>query len=519
MQKKIDCKTIQIYDLYYSPMEQEVDTPILSDSEIDELSDSSYELSNHFFDDIMSLLLSSREPKEPFIDTLTDDEIIDMTSTVYELTDEYIHEHILDMLDPQFHNRMIDYITVNLFELWSDAELCSHGEDDDDPEDDYADVREFISNIIDDYFIMSQNWDSRVPIRSDSISSTCINNKDMNHKILNIRAIPQPSQRTPEWYEFRHGLITASNLYKVFGSDALRNSLIYEKCLPLKEDRDCIGSTHVNTMSPMHWGQKYEPVSVMLYEKLYKSKVEEFGCIQHPQYSYIGASPDGIITDSSSERYGRMLEIKNIVNRDITVPSKAYWVQMQIQMETCDLDKCDFIETRFKEYDDEDTFYTEDNNKHRGVILYFIERVSIGGCSKNDDNESGYPLAQQYSGEPKYVYMPLDIELTKDSIDEWIETTRSKMRRSWSLYTTIYWYLDEISCILVERNRLWFKRAQPQIEETWNTILKERETGYEHRAAKKKIVKLEVVKGEDGSDSKQIKNLPVMGGVCLVKLE
>jgi hypothetical protein len=258
----------------------------------------------------------------------------------------------------------------------------------------------------------------------------------------------------------------------------------------------------------------------MLYENIYKSKVEDFGCIQHPQYSYIGASPDGIITDPSSERYGRMLEIKNIVNRDITVPSKPYWVQMQIQMETCNLDKCDFLETRFKEYDDEDAFYAAESDKRKGVILYFIERVSIGGCSNsNEKNETGYSLAQQYSGAPKYVYMPLEIELTKESIDEWIETTRTKMRRSWSLYTTIYWYLDELSCILVERNRLWFKRAQPQIEETWNTILKERETGYEHRAAKKKIVKLEVVNGEDGSDSKQIKNLPVMGGVCLVKLE
>jgi hypothetical protein len=66
---------------------------------------------------------------------------------------------------------------------------------------------------------------------------------------------------------------------------------------------------------------------------------------------------------------------------------------------------------------------------------------------------------------------------------------------------------------------MWFKHAQPKIDEIWKIIVAERETGYEHRAAKKKIVKLEVVNGDGENDSKQIKNLPILGGVCLVKLE
>ena len=45
-----------------------------------------------------------------------------------------------------------------------------------------------------------------------------------------------------------------------------------------------------------------------------------------------------------------MLEIKNIVNREINgIPKKEYWIQMQLQMEVCDLGECDFLETRFKE--------------------------------------------------------------------------------------------------------------------------------------------------------------------------
>ena len=162
---------------------------------------------------------------------------------------------------------------------------------------------------------------------------------------------------------------------------------------------------------------------------------------------------------------------------------------MQLQMESCDLNYCDFLETQFKQYENEELFYN-DETKTKGVILHFIERISIGGgvSTSSNTNEiemtSGYQLAQQTSGAPKYIYMPFDIELTKDAIDKWIETTRNKIRRSWSLYSTDYWYLEKQSCVLVERNKQWIESAIPLIEDTWNIILKERETGYEHRAPK-----------------------------------
>ena len=40
---------------------------------------------------------------------------------------------------------------------------------------------------------------------------------------------------------------------------------------------------------------------------------------------------------------GRMLEVKNMYNRDINgIPKEEYWIQMQIQLETCNLECCDF---------------------------------------------------------------------------------------------------------------------------------------------------------------------------------
>jgi len=300
----------------------------------------------------------------------------------------------------------------------------------------------------------------------------------------------------------------------------------------------------------MHWGQRFEPVSQMIYQAMYNTKIQEFGCIRHRNHAFIGASPDGVNVDPESERYGRMLEIKNPVNRELTgIPKPEYWVQMQGQMEVCDLDECDFLETVFKEYDSEEAFYkvsgTEtdckgiqripdrneslcdcdrkgiqripDRNEslldsdpeYRGVILYFVQRISMGEIS----------CLSNVVDAPHYEYMPLNTPLDKDTIDTWIAETRLRLRRNWSLYQTIYWYLEDYSCITVPRNKEWFNAALPKIQETWTIIERERVDGFEHRAAKKRILKTEVVHGTDTSGSQFIKNMPITNSVCLVKLD
>ena len=46
--------------------------------------------------------------------------------------------------------------------------------------------------------------------------------------------------------------------------------------------------------------------------------------------------------------------------------------------------------------------------------------------------------------------------------------------------------MHDYSCVLVPRNKQWFAAIKPDIEEIWNTILKERKTGYDHRKPKSK---------------------------------
>ena len=56
--------------------------------------------------------------------------------------------------------------------------------------------------------------------------------RKLEKQINVLRNIPQPQQRTDEWYTSRHNMITASSGWKIFGTPSSVNQLIYEKCKP-----------------------------------------------------------------------------------------------------------------------------------------------------------------------------------------------------------------------------------------------------------------------------------------------
>jgi len=285
----------------------------------------------------------------------------------------------------------------------------------------------------------------------------------MTEKINILKNKPQPEQKTNEWYEFRHNCLTASSIWKAFASESSKNQLIYDKCKPF----DINKFSKVSTETPMHWGNKYEPVSIMFYEKHYNTKVHDYGCIPHDKYPFLAASPDGINDCPLSNRYGRMLEIKNIVNREINgVPKFEYWIQMQVQMEVCNLNECDFLETRFVEYETREDFESDGSfcrsemHDLKGIIMYFVK-----------------------DEKPLYEYAPL--EITCEEFEEWQDKIMEKHKDIMWL-RNIYWKLDEVSCVLVLRNKKWFNSAIPIIQTIWDTIKKEKDIGFEHRAPKKR---------------------------------
>jgi len=484
-----------------------------------------HELSS--LDNMLDSLIFEDEVIPNIFDETNASELIE--SALY-LMEDYMNENPTAISEPDFEEEFLEDIK-ELFYIQFEEEILEN----EWVEDDLNDLLEeafkiFIGTFYPERSISNNSnnsnnsilSDSELQIHYDGYKDTTNNenqidknvkNKIIFDKIEHIKQKPQPTQRTDEWYTFRHNLITASNAYKAFESQSTINQLIYEKCQPLKKSNDVgdkntntimTASTMVNINTPFHWGQKYEPLSVMLYEYLYNTTVADFGCIKHDNYHFLGASPDGINVDVNSDRFGRMLEIKNIVNREINgIPKKEYWIQMQLQMEVCDLDECDFLETKFVEYESANQFFKElelelqpepGQENHvkvldkKGVIIYF-HNIS--------------------EAKPFYVYKPLNI-VKIDDILKWEEDTIELYQSQQYNMTYIksnYWKLEKLSCVLVLRNKSWFKNNIQAIENVWNIIEKERITGYEHRAPnKKQKIKLDIIPNN-------------AGGICLIKLD
>lgn len=428
-----------------------------------------------FFNDLPELtdIIDFIEPENEMNENT--DQIVE---SCYELIDQYLIDNPTAISDPDFEEILLEDLTELLLIQMDD--LTNQEEDD---------LTDMIEYAMETYFEI-------VPPRSyqDTIILHKPEIKGLQKQLDYLKSKPQPVQRTPDWYTFRHNLITASNAYKAFENQNVQNQLIYEKCQPLiKNTTTELVVNQVNINTTLHWGQKYEPLSVMIYEYMYKTTVDDFGCIQHDTYSFLGASPDGINVDTQSDRFGRMLEIKNIVNREIDgIPKKEYWIQMQLQMETCNLDECDFLETKFVEYEDVEK-YMEDGdfsrtpqNQQKGVIMYFANT----------------------EGNPVYKYMPLNIK-TIDEYTRWEQDLIDNLGLTW--ISNYYWKLDIISCVLVPRNKQWFQTNVQELQNIWNIILKERDGDYSHRAPMKRQVKPK-------ENNEHVLTMTVEQEECLIKL-
>lgn len=362
------------------------------------------------------------------------------------IIDCYVQVNLIDYYKENFHTYLFDTIL-----LFLDYYILSYFNIDDDT---IIDVVEFsIDLYFNSIFIPRQN-------------SFLNQNQEIEPIIEHISQKPQPIQRSFEWYAFRHHIITASSASKAFGTQANINELICSKCSELNMNKY---KPSLNTDGAMHWGVKYEPISVQYYEYINNTKISEYGCITHDTISYLAASPDGINTIPNHPLYGRMLEIKNPYTRQISgIPKDEYWIQCQLQMEVCGLNYCDFLETKFIEYESEEdfnkdgTFLKSDDNKFKGIIMYFTNGESF-----------------------LYEYLPF-----QSSYEEYLKWEEEMMEKHnndmW--IKTIFWKLDIISCVLIERNKEWLNVALKQLDIVWNIIQEEKDNGkWMDRLPKKRI--------------------------------
>tara|TARA_B100000925_G_C21987344_1_gene465127 strand:- start:787 stop:1911 length:1125 start_codon:yes stop_codon:yes gene_type:complete len=310
-----------------------------------------------------------------------------------------------------------------------------------------------IKNVdnIDDYII--ENIYKNLIISCEyNISRDFIRNrlqkiKSYKKQLKEINKIPIIVQRSDEWFNIRKNLITASDMAQAlnkgkFGSQ--KEFLIKKINNLLNNNNKYVQSDNIALV----WGVKYEEVANMVYMRRNDIKVYEYGLIKHPTISCFGASPDGI------SELGVMLEIKCPFRRVIngTIPEQ-YWMQIQGQLEVCDLEECDYLECKISEYKSEKEFL---DDTHEDNIL------------TKDLNEKGIIFDYKENNETKYIYSKLD--MTTEELLEWKRDTIVEFDISVN-YNITYWRLDKYLCNRVYRDKEFFEENIKKLQYLWDKII------------------------------------------------
>jgi len=323
--------------------------------------------------------------------------------------------------------------------------------------------------------------------------------KNIIVKMEKLKSLKLPEQRSEEWYKIREGVLTASSLADAIGEGhfSTREELLLQKCG---------GPRGEVPFEIVEWGVMYEPVATTFYEKLNNLTVLEFGLVPHPEFKIFGASPDGICdVDSPSDYIGRMLEIKCPPKRNFTneVP-RHYWMQMQGQLESCDLEECDFLQVKFIEYFNE-TDYIED---------IYLENDIIKEGYSNNNLPKGLLIAfirNNLEGNPTIKYEYGEFYSSYEDLKKWSETIINKYKEDGYQYDIIkfnWWKIERYECTLVGRDREWWLSVQPKILDFWEDVLHYRKIGIQEILDKKeerktKRIKLKTEKKEKKETKKK----------------
>ena len=248
-------------------------------------------------------------------------------------------------------------------------------------------------------------------------------------------------QRTTEWFAVRGEMLTASEIVKACAdaTPAMKHEIIMSKLIPRSSEGSGARS--------LIWGTRFEQIAKDIY--CFENagiQIVDTTCVPHPDYSFLGASPDGILrsTDTDNLLHNRLIEIKCPISRivDGTI-SKQYMCQMQLQMECTRISKCEFVEMKFKE-------------------LTYTEWV---------DSKAQYKSFFAVTDSGNVIYKHFND--TRD-VSTWREDTFKDMEDDHRLF---YWEIATIDKQTVCHDPNWITTNIESFKQVWDSILQHRAAG------------------------------------------
>ncbi len=313
--------------------------------------------------------------------------------------------------------------------------------------------------------------------------------KELQDHFNKLKDLPQPEQRSKEWFEYRHNRITASDTASAIDLNPYEpvEGFILKKCDPEHKFLDNQNVYH---------GKCFEQVATLIYEHIYNNKVIEFGALPSEKYKLLGASPDGIcscktLDNKFSPLLGRMLEIKCTVMRKIYTSGEImghicpfyYFCQVQQQLECCDLDYCDFWQCKISQYKDRESYlideclYTEHTFGTNGEKMEIDMLIKKGIILKFLPKE----FTPEFEGDSiewksKFIY-PNKLNMNEIEYDRWVVNILSSWREIYpELEKThyydkiVYWKLNSSHNVTIKRDKAFFSKLLPILHDTWEKV-------------------------------------------------
>ena len=290
-----------------------------------------------------------------------------------------------------------------------------------------------------------KNKEYVIDLNVESIVKENITNQkvynERKEKLKGLKELELPEQRSPEWYEMRKDKLTASSLASAIGKChfTTREELILSKI----EDKP------YESNPITEWGVKYEDIAILFYEELYNVKVLDFGLIPHPTFKAFGASPDGICDDTGNDEYvARMVEIKCPPKRKFTKTCPPhYLMQVQGQLEVCDLDHCDFFQVKIEDYENYEEYKKD---------VFINDDVILPGRT-NLNYPKGVTVSYRKKEEIKLTYLYPVLNMSDDEYHNWIKEKKIEIiEQGHEFVESKWWKISRYECTFIERDYNWW---------------------------------------------------------------
>ena len=287
---------------------------------------------------------------------------------------------------------------------------------------------------------------------------------ERQYKLNELLKLKLPEQRSPEWHLLRQNILTASSFAAAMDKCHFRSrdELIYSKIIPEPYESNPI----------TEWGVKYEEIATLFYQSITGTVIKEFGMIPHPTFPIFGASPDGICDDTGPMEFcSRMLEIKCPPKRKFTksVPPH-YMMQMQGQLEVCDLDECDFLQVKLEEYDTLLDYKNDifDSSEPYKSINEEYDNIINGKTKENLPKGVTISYVKEGDASHNLSYLYPKLYQTHEQYLEWID---EYIKKGYNIVETKWWKITRYELSLVHRNKLWWNDHIEHIIKFYNDYI------------------------------------------------